>query len=54
MQQLIDQLVSKDVENVDLLHLGHSMVIIVESSRVLRKCYEEEQYGSIEKLKEVE
>ena len=54
MQQLIDQLVAKDPSSASLLQLGHSMVVIVQSTRVLKRCYESENYALIEKLKEIE
>lgn len=54
VQQLVDQLVEKDPRNPSLLQLGHSMVLVVHSSRVLRKCYEERSYLGVEGLREVE
>ena len=53
VQQLIDQLLAKDTGSPSLIHLGHSMVLIVHTSKVLRKCYEEHNYSWAEKLKEI-
>lgn len=39
VEQLVDQLLTKDPSNAGLLQLGHSMVMIVNSSRVLRVCF---------------
>jgi hypothetical protein len=54
VQQLVDQMVNKEPSNIGLLQLAHSMVLIVDSSRTLRKCHEDKNYHRIEKFKEIE
>lgn len=52
--QMIDQLVEKDTNNTPLLQLAHSIVVICEGTRTLKKCYEDRNYRRIEKFKEIE
>lgn len=44
VHQLIDQLASKDTSNTSLIHLAHSMVLIVNSSKVMKRCFDERNY----------
>lgn len=53
VQQMIDQKIQKDSTNVKLVQLGHSIIIVCDSTRTLRKCYEEQNYKRIERFKEI-
>ena len=49
--QMIDQMIQKDNTNRSMLQLGHSIVMICDSTKILKNCYEESNYAPIEKLK---
>jgi len=51
---MIDQIIEKESTNKALIQLGHSMIIICFSTRVLKGCYDERRYKNVEKLKEIE
>ncbi len=51
VHQLIDQLAGKDPSNTSYMHLAHSMIMIVSSSKVMKQCYDERNYCWVEKFK---
>lgn len=51
--QMIDQLIQKDSVNKSLLQLAHSILVICDTTKTMKSCYEDGKYKRIEKLKEI-
>ena len=51
---MVDQSLAKDQENKQLANLGHSILLIADGTRTLKRCYDERSYKMIEKFKEIE
>lgn len=48
---MVDQMICKDSTNRQLLHLGHSILMICDHTKVMKGCYDEKNYKKIERLK---
>ena len=51
--QMLDQQISPDSSSA-MLHLAASMVMICQSTRILRKCHQLTDYSRVSELKQVE